>query len=595
MNKTTRFSLLLLTILVVISCARQGTPTGGPKDETPPVFINADPDTLSTNVDVNLKEAIINFDEYVVLKDYSKNVVVSPSFETPPIVTPQALAKKFVSIKFQEPLLPNTTYSFNFGDVIQDFNENNKLSNYKYVFSTGSFIDSLKISGHVNSSYDFKIPEKVLVGLYKVDDKYNDSIVMKKKPYYIARANDKGEYQLNYLASGKYKLIAFEDKVENVQFDFGKEKFAFIKDPIELNENKQINLNLFNQKPGYRKPEASSKGNGLIVFKTIGATAPVKITSISKEFTTSKIQAFPEKDSINFWFNPKIDTISAKSTRLKFKVQHKDQEDEVTVLYSKPTTEYKLEFRALNDKKLAPNKDFILQASAPIVSIDKSKIHVFKDTIAIPYQVKIDSVNNQNVLFSFDKAIDEKFEVNIYPKGLTDILGEKNDTLAYPITTGTRADFGNLKLTIQNTPSKPFILQFLKMDKDFTVLDESYNVAGKNYFEYNNIEPGEYIFRLLVDENGNGRWDSGDYLTGVQPEPIYLYNEPIKIRAMWDSSETWILGEANQPVVLPNDDKDSDKNRLRRGELKEGEVRNTLRADNNTKNQQINLLVFLLK
>ena len=166
MNKTTRFSLLLFTLFVVISCARQGSPTGGPKDETPPVFIKAHPDTLATNVAVDLNEAIINFDEYVVLKEYSKNVVISPSFQIPPIVTPQALAKKYVSIKFQEPLLPNTTYSFNFGDAIQDFNENNKLSNFQYVFSTGDYIDSLKIEGRVNSSYDFTLPKKVLVGLY---------------------------------------------------------------------------------------------------------------------------------------------------------------------------------------------------------------------------------------------------------------------------------------------------------------------------------------------------------------------------------------------------------------------------------------------
>jgi len=320
MNKTTRFSLLMLTILTVISCARQGSPTGGPKDETPPVFLKADPDTLATNVDLNLQEATINFDEYILLKEYSKNVVVSPSFQIPPIVTPQALAKKNISIKFQEPLLPNTTYSFNFGDAIQDFNENNKLSNFQYVFSTGSFIDSLKVTGRVNSSYDFKLPEKILVGLYKVDSTYKDSIILQKKPYYIARANDKGEYQLNYLASGKYKLIAFEDKVENVMYDYGKERLAFHNEPIELNANQQINLNLFNQKPAYRKPEASFKQEGLIVFKTTGATDDVTITPVGKEFKTAYIQKFPRQDSINFWFNPKVDTIVGRSAKLNFKV-----------------------------------------------------------------------------------------------------------------------------------------------------------------------------------------------------------------------------------------------------------------------------------
>ncbi|MGV0978609.1 Ig-like domain-containing protein [Empedobacter falsenii] len=580
MNKTTRFSLLMLTILMVISCARQGSPTGGPKDETPPVFLKADPDTLATNVDVNLQEAIINFDEYILLKEYSKNVVVSPSFQIPPIVTPQALAKKYISIKFQEPLLSNTTYSFNFGDAIQDFNENNKLSNFQYVFSTGSFIDSLKVTGRVNSSYDFKLPEKILVGLYKVDSTYKDSIILQKKPYYIARANDKGEYQLNYLASGKYKLIAFEDKVENVMYDYGKERLAFHNEPIELNANQQINLNLFNQKPAYRKPEASFKQEGLIVFKTTGATDDVTITPVGKEFKTAYIQKFPKQDSINFWFNPKVDTIVGKSAKLNFKVQHKDQIDEVSALYSKSNTERKLEFKALNDQKLAPNKPFKIQANAPIKSLDLSKIYVFKDTVSIPFKVSIDTVNAQNLNFAFEKNLDEKFEVNIYPNALTDVLGEKNDTLAYPIKMGTRGDFGHLKLTLQNTPCKPFILQFLKTDKDFTVIEELYNPANKNYFEFNFIEPGEYLFRLLVDENENGKWDTGDYLSGKQPEPIYLYPEPIKIRAMWDATETWVLGEANQPVSLPNDDKDSDKNRIRRGELKEGEERQNPRTTN---------------
>ena len=580
MNKTTRFSLLMLTILTVISCARQGSPTGGPKDETPPVFLKADPDTLATNVDLNLQEATINFDEYILLKEYSKNVVVSPSFQIPPIVTPQALAKKYISIKFQEPLLPNTTYSFNFGDAIQDFNENNKLSNFQYVFSTGSFIDSLKVTGRVNSSYDFKGPEKILVGLYKVDSAYKDSIILQKKPYYIARANDKGEYQLNYLASGKYKLIAFEDKVENVMYDYGKERLAFHNEPIELNSNQQINLNLFNQKPAYRKPEASFKQEGLIVFKTTGATDDVTITPVGKEFKTAYIQKFPKQDSINFWFNPKVDTITGRSAKLNFKVQHKDQIDEVSALYSKSNTERKLEFKALNDQKLAPNKPFKIQANAPIKSLDLSKIYVFKDTVSIPFKVSIDTVNAQNLNFAFEKNLDEKFEVNLYPNALTDVLGEKNDTLAYPIKMGTRGDFGHLKLTLQNTPSKPFILQFLKTDKDFTVIEEIYNPANKNYFEFNFIEPGEYLFRLLVDENENGKWDTGDYLSGKQPEPIYLYPEPIKIRAMWDATETWVLGEANQPVSLPNDDKDSDKNRIRRGELKEGEERQNPRTAN---------------
>ncbi|WP_333660292.1 Ig-like domain-containing protein [Chishuiella changwenlii] len=588
MNKTTRISLLICFILLIVSCARQGTPTGGPKDETPPVFITADPDTLATNVDVNLKEAIINFDEYILLKEYSKNVVVSPSFQIPPIVTPQALAKKFVSIKFQEPLLPNTTYSFNFGDAIQDFNENNKLSNFQYVFSTGAFIDSLKVTGRVNSSYDFKLPEKILVGLYKMDEEYKDSVVLKEKPYYITRVDKEGNYQLNYLASGKYKLIAFEDKVENVKFDYGKERLAFHNDPIELKENQKVNLNLFNQKADYRKPEASTKQEGLIAFQLTGARENATITPISKEFKTAYIQRFSRKDSVNFWFNPKVDTIVGRSAKINFKVQYKDKVDTISALYSKSNTEHKLEFKPLNDQKLAPNKNFRLQANVPIKTINTSKIFMFKDTIEVPFKATIDSLNPQIINFAFDKNLDESFEANIYPNAFVDVLGEKNDTLAYPIKMGVRGDFGHLKLTLQNAPTKPFILQFLKHDKDFTVIDEIYSPANKSYFEFGFIEPGEYLFRLLVDENENGEWDSGDFLTGKQPEAIYLYPEIIKTRAMWDSAETWILGEANQPVFLPSDEKDSDKNRLKNGELKEDEERQNPNSRNNNNNSRGN-------
>ena len=302
-----------------------------------------------------------------------------------------------------------------------------------------------------------------MVGLYKVDSAYTDSVVLQKKPYYIARANDKGEYQLNYLASGKYKLIAFEDKVENVMYDYGKERLAFHNEAIELNSNQAINLNLFNQKTAYRKPEASFKQEGLIVFKTPGATEDVTITSVGREFKSAYIEKFPKQDSINFWFNPKVDTISGRSAKLKFNVQHKDQIDSISALYSKSNVERKLEFKALNDQKLAPNKTFKIQANAPIKSLDLTKIHVFKDTVSIPFNVSIDTINAQNLNFVFDKNLDEKFEVNIYPNALTDVLGEKNDTLAYPIKMGTRGDFGHLKLTLQNTPSKPFILQFLKL------------------------------------------------------------------------------------------------------------------------------------
>lgn len=555
MKYTLRFSAILATILVVVSCARQGTPSGGVRDETPPGFIRAFPDTLSTNVDVNIKEILIDFDEYILLKDYNKQVVISPPFQKTPIVTPMAMAKRSLSMKLTEPLLPNTTYSFNFGNAIQDFNEGNPLSNFNYVFSTGDYIDSLSVSGRITSAYNFDQPTKTLVGLYKIDDKYNDSIVLQKKPYYIARAKEDGTYNLNYLAPGRYKVIAFDDQIENVLFDYGKEDFAFQEEPLVLTENAQINLKLFKQKPAYRVTKSEQKGHGHIVFKTQGSTTDVDVKPLTKDFKTAAIHSFQSKDSINFWFNPSIDSIEGKSQRLRFLLTHQDKTDTVSVLYTNLLKKTEMTVKSNLEGKLIPVNDYQMMVSAPVDKINPALINIFKDSIALPFTAKIDSVNKQLIRFDFQKNIDEKYEINIFPKAIYDITGKTNDTIALIITGGGREDFGNLKIRLTNAPTKPFLIQLYKKAKDYPLIKEIKAKPGANLFDFTGLIPNEYVLRILVDENENGLWDTGDFLNKLQPEPVYIYPNPIKVRAMWDMDETWIIGQAVEAIpFIPVDD-----------------------------------------
>lgn len=549
MNKAVVLSLFLLGIISFNSCARQGTPSGGPRDETPPKLIGSNPDTLAVNVDPNIKEIEINFDEYIQIKEYSKNSVISPPFDRNPIVTPISMAEKKVKIKLQEPLQPNTTYSFNFGDAIQDYNENNKLSNFNYVFSTGSYIDSLSIKGKIYTGYDFDLPKKVLVGLYKYDQNFNDSIIIKQKPYYIARVNENGEFNLKYLRDGQYKIIAFEDALENTKFDFGKEKIAFNNEVIELKENQNVDLKLFRQKPSYRIVKSEQKGFGQLLFKTEGAGQPIKITPIGRDFKTAKIDIHLEKDSVNFWFNPEVEKFENKSERLRFAIQHKEKIDTVSLLYTTPIKEYELTFKPLNDSKLAPNQNFKILASAPIKSIDKSLINVFRDTIEIPFDVNIDSINKQIIHFNFKKDLAEKFEVNALPKAFIDHFEAPNDTLVYQPNTGTREDFGSLKVRVNNLQEGFVILQLIKKNQSYDIYEERKGVGRE--FDFINLLPGEYYLRLLVDKNNNGIWDTGDILSTRQPEPVYIYPTKINVRPMWDADETWIINEESEKFVLP--------------------------------------------
>ena len=548
MKKFVVASLFFTGIFSFNSCARIGTPSGGPKDETPPVLEWSRPDTLATNVSTNLKEIELHFDEYVQVKEYNKNVVVSPPLEKNPIVFPQSLAEKTVRIKLQAPLQANTTYSFNFGDAIQDYNEGNKLSNFSYVFSTGNYIDSLSVKGKVYPGFDFELPKKTLVGLYKIDETYNDSIILKNKPYYISRVDEKGNYSLKYLSPGDYKIVAFEDVIENSKYDPSKEKIAFKNEIIRLKGNEMVDLKLFKEKPKYRVTNTEMKGIGQIVFRTEGAEEEIRITPIGKEFKTAFVDSHFEKDSVNFWFNPNIDKLEGKTERLRFAVQHKDKIDTLSVLYKTPLEEYKINFNSYNDTKFPPNQNYKIAATAPIKSIDKSLINVFRDTVAIPFDVRIDDVDKQVILFDFKKDLGEKFEINVYPNAITDIFEAKNDTLVYQFKTGVREDYGNLKVKVTNLEEDvPVILQLIKKVKGFEVVEE--RKSDHKIFEFNNLNPGEYYLRLLVDENRNGIWDSGNLLTGSQPEPVYIYPSKITIRALWDTDETWIIGKESEQFI----------------------------------------------
>ncbi len=155
------FFLLLLT-----QCAIRGIPDGGPKDESPPVLINAIPEENSINFDE--KRIRLFFNEYIKLDDFRKQLVVSPPIDKNLYtISPQSGASKYIQIDINDVLPKNTTYVFNFGQSVVDNNEGNILPFFKYVFSTGNYIDSLKISGNIKSAFKRNPDEFISTLLYR--------------------------------------------------------------------------------------------------------------------------------------------------------------------------------------------------------------------------------------------------------------------------------------------------------------------------------------------------------------------------------------------------------------------------------------------
>ena len=153
------------------------------------------------------------------IKNLQRQLIISPPMDPAPEVTPLGTASKYITVKINDTLQENTTYAFNFGNSITDNNEENPYSYYKFVFSTGSYIDSLSITGQIKDATLRKPEDFVSVRLYEIDSAFNDSIVYNKLPQYVTNTLDSTTtFNLENLKAGKYMLLAIKDANEDNKF-----------------------------------------------------------------------------------------------------------------------------------------------------------------------------------------------------------------------------------------------------------------------------------------------------------------------------------------------------------------------------------------
>ena len=226
----TFFIVSLLYILAIgnAGCGQIGMPTGGPRDSIPPRLVSASPKLNSTNVSGN--KITLTFNEYVDLKEVQTNVLISPLPKKQPSIDYKL---KTVTVKLKDTLLPNTTYSINFGNAIVDNNEGNPLKDFVYVFSTGNQIDSFTFSGKVVIAESGKVDSTLTALLYRKTD---DSAVQKRRPDYIARLDSGGNFTFVNLPAGIFNVYALKDGDGGKTYNSKKEIFAFEDAPVTVSE-----------------------------------------------------------------------------------------------------------------------------------------------------------------------------------------------------------------------------------------------------------------------------------------------------------------------------------------------------------------------
>jgi hypothetical protein len=526
------------------SCAKRGNITGGLKDTLAPVLKSSYPKNFSKNFKGT--EIKLTFDEFIQLKDLKKQLIVSPPLKNEPLILPTSVGK-FITIKINDTLQDNTTYSFNFGQSITDNNEGNPLNQFKYIFSTGNVIDSLSISGSVKDANEKQAEAFISIMLYEINEKFNDSVVYKETPRYITNTLDSLKtFKLENLRAGKYLLVAMKDYGSNNKFNATKDKIGFKKQFITIPNDSVFELQLFKEVLPFKsfKPIQASGNRMLLPYQ--GKANAVKLTLKNKAIDFPIIVTkFPKKDSLQVWFKPqKTDSLSLvvsrekynKSFTFKIKEQKKDS----------------LNIKTFENNTANFRDAYVLESSIPVDKIDDSKIKLInKDSVSVAFTAKYDDFNQQIVL-DFKKDFSQNYTFTIQPNAITDYLGNANKKTSFKWSTKALEEYGNLKVNLQNVKRFPVIVQLL--NQSGAVVASAYSESNTKV-EFNLIDPSLFSLKAIYDDNKNKEWDTGNYLEKRQAEEVIYFSKEIDVRANWDIDQVFDLSIPYTPEPKKKEEK----------------------------------------
>ncbi len=606
---------MLVIMFITASCAQTGTPSGGPQDVDPPVVLKTEPQNYSTGFDS--RKIQITFDEFLDMGNFTKELIVSPPMEEKPEIK---LKNKTLIIEFEESLKENATYTFNFGEGIKDLNEGNVLLNYEYVFSTGDRLDSLSVKGTIKNAFDLTVPEPpIFVMLYT---ELNDSLPYTDIPYYVGRTDKEGNFAVNNLKEGIYKLFVLKDGNNNLLFDQPGENIAFldssimvdpvyfrnimlesgkydsadlISDTIELPVDtigmSKDSIRLLLDSLEQMKPDFNSLFVDLFMFEEDPINQYITDYKRPESYLMQMTFNLPLTDSFVYTpvYPPELDNTGLlvefgkkrDSLSLFLGDTIKSAYDTVglglqyTVLdtLEQPVTAYdtlsfifrnttdsksdkedkakdnrrKLDLTTIRNKgKQDIYRDLLFKLETPVQGISESKfeLYIIPDSIEIPVPVQpyIDSTHLRRVRISKEWKEEANYKLVMYPGAIYDIYGATNDTMKIQFSVRPVAEYGTLNLTLENV-SESCIIEIYERDKLYRRREIS--EPGTYVFEYMN--PNTYRVKIVHDRNGNGMWDTGKYIEGIQPEKVEFLPSELKIRANWDHDISYVLGTNTSP------------------------------------------------
>ncbi len=549
-QKLKRLTILWIGLLLA-SCASRVPPNGGSKDTTAPQLIASVPEKGTTNFRGN--KVSLSFDEFIELKDGGSGIVISPPMAVPPKVI---LKGKTVQISFVEALDSNTTYTLTIGKSVTDITEGNAFPETGFAFSTGSNLDSLKLSGNVFDAYSNQPVKDALVMLYNV---LNDSLPYKKLPRYFSRTNETGRYLIQNVKQGIYLAVALTDVNANYLLDQPGERIGFQQEPIQIDSSNAAPLNFRIAEESQTRQRLLKKDfslPGKLTLKYAMALEQQNLKSRSGETIDQYSEFKTGDDSLIVWIpNSKTDSLTLISSTVSAGISRVD-----TLLFSPGILRRKLNVRTTRNKsdtllvftntleggKLRPGQPFVFIPNHPGNLTHPERIFwvIGKDTIAVTEKGSADSTVFQ-LPFKVPVFSSEKAEIVAMPGAFSDVFGMENDTTKSSFSLYVEDDLGLLDLrilTVQDTV--PLILEITDPKGKRLFIR---NVTPNEPMVFEGLVPGKYGARLITDTNKDGKWTTGKFLNRKPAETMRYYSGEINIRAGWDLELEWNIDVTREP------------------------------------------------
>lgn len=595
--------------LILHSCANMGHPEGGPLDEKPPQFIGSSP--INGALNNQKKKFVLEFDEFIKIEKAMEKVIVSP----PQVQMPEIKQNgKKITINLLDSLKPNSTYTIDFSDAIVDNNEGNPLGNFTYMFSTGTVIDTMEVSGYVLDASNLEPVKGILVGLHS---DLADSTFKKKSFERVSRTNALGRFVIKGVAPGTYHIFGLQDANQNFMFDQKSEMLAYYgKKVIPTSESRMRNDTtwrdsttvdtIISTKYTHYLPDnlvlrafkEDAKTQYLIKSERLKQQKfSLYFGAKSKVLPTIKGINFDEKDAffiekslkndtIHYWIkdsmiykkdtlnmtlsylytdtlgnlSPKVDTLYLTAKKINVDVPKKSKKGE-------PEPTKFLPMKSTVPPIMDVNKNIRLEFEEPIANYDKSFIHLKQKVDSlwkeVPFVIRNDTLHPLSYELLTEWVPEKEYMFVVDSMAFHSIYGLFTDKVKMPFKVKSLDDYATLSFNVVNADSTAYIELLDGQDK---VVTRTNVIKGRADFYY--LIPGKYYARLINDTNGNGVWDTGKYDTNLQPEEVFYYPQMLELRALWETEQEWdvraVSLEKQKLDVLKKQKPDEDKKKKER-------------------------------